>query len=355
MAEPDGRQNHRVRSAITRPRNPLSVALLLLFASAGPAAAHPLAPALLELREATGALVDVRFKTSLYPRSRASAELLVPSLPGSCERVGSSRLAVEGGGQVERFRMRCAEGVVGRRVGVAGLRENAIDALLRVELRDGRTFQHVLRAGHETVVVPARPDRVQVFTSYLGMGARHIASGLDHLLFVFGLVLLVAPGGGYVNRLLLTLSAFTAGHCVTLSGAAVGWLRLPGPPVEFLIALSVLALAVELARPHREGRSIRLPWLLAGGFGLLHGLGFAGALLEAGLPEGEIALALLSFNLGIEVGQVIFVGLVLVFLWTLRIARMPERLPEWSGQVPVYGMGSLAAMWCFERMAAMLR
>ena len=166
---------------------------------------------------------------------------------------------------------------------------------------------------------------------------------------------MVATGTGYASRLVLTLSAFTLGHCVTLSCAAVGWLYLPGPPVEFLIALSVLALAVELARPERDARSTRLPWLLAVGFGLLHGLGFASALVEAGLPEGEILLALLSFNLGIELGQVIFVLAVLALLWSLRAARMPERLPPWSGQVPVYAMGSLAAMWCIERIAALFR
>jgi hydrogenase/urease accessory protein HupE len=329
--------------------------LLLLGLFAGPVAAHPLAPALLELREGADAKVHVRFKTSLYPRSRAAAELLLPKLPPSCERVGPSRIAVEGGGRVERFQLRCAGGVVGQEVGVGGLRENAIDALLRVELRGGRTFQHVLRAGRETVAIPARPDRLEVFVSYLDMGTRHIFSGLDHLLFVFGLVLLVAGGAGYVSRLLLTLSAFTVGHCVTLGGAAVGWLRLPGPPVEFLIALSVLALAVELARPERDMRSTRLPWLLAGGFGLLHGLGFAAALLEAGLPEGEILLALLSFNLGIELGQVLFVLAVLILLGSFRAARIPQRVPTWSARVPVYAMGSLSAMWCIERMAAMFR
>ena len=329
--------------------------LLHLGLFAGPVVAHPLAPALLELREGADAIVHLRFKTSLYPRSRATAALLVPQLPASCERVGRSRIAVEGGGRVERFQLRCADGVVGREVGVGGLRENAIDALLRVELADGRTIQRVLRAGHASLTIPERPDRLQVFVSYLDMGARHIFSGLDHLLFIFGLVLLVATGTGYASRLVLTLSAFTLGHCVTLSCAAVGWLYLPGPPVEFLIALSVLALAVELARPERDVRSTRLPWLLAVGFGLLHGLGFASALVEAGLPEGEILLALLSFNLGIEVGQVIFVLGVLALLGSFRAARIPERLPAWSGQVPVYAMGSLAAMWCIERVAALFR
>jgi hydrogenase/urease accessory protein HupE len=326
---------------------------LLVGLSAGSVAAHPLAPALLELRETADSDVQVRFKTSLYPRSRAAAALLVPILPASCERVGAPRTTLEGGGQVERFRLRCTDGVVGQEVGVGGLRENAIDALLRVELKDGRTVQRVLRAGRPRLTIPARPERLEILVSYFDMGSRHIFSGPDHLLFVFGLVLLVSAGTGYLSRLLMTLSAFTLGHCVTLTCAALGWLYLPSAPVEFLIALSVLALAVELARSDRERASSRLPWLLAGSFGLLHGLGFAGALLEAGLPQGEIPLALFSFNLGIEAGQVLFVVAVLALLGCCRAARLPERLPGWALRVPLYAMGSLAAMWSIERMLAM--
>ena len=333
----------------------LAWGILLLALLAGSVAAHPLAPALLELREEPDASLSVRFKTSLYPPSRAASALLAPLLPASCQRLEPSRVTVEGGGRVERFRLRCDEGVVGQEFGVGGLRENAIDALLRVELRDGRSVQRVLRVDQASLRIPDRPQPLDVFLSYLDMGSRHIFSGLDHLLFVFGLVLLVVGGKGYFSRLLVTLSAFTLGHCVTLTCAALGWIYLPSAPVEFLIALSVLALAVELARPARDLRSNRLPWLLAGGFGLLHGLGFAGALLEVGLPEGEIPLALLSFNLGIEAGQVLFVVGALAFLRVLRIARLPERLPPWTAQVPVYVMGSFAAMWCIERMLALLR
>ena len=329
--------------------------VVLLSALASTSVAHPLAPALLELTEADPGRVEVRFKTSMYPPSRAAAERLVPILPDACSRAGPGRTAIEGGGRVQRFELACTEPLPGSEVGVAGLAENAIDALLRVELADGRSVQRVLRADRPTLVVPARPDAGQVFLSYLDMGVRHIFSGIDHLLFVFGLVLLVAAGDGYLRRLLITLSAFTVGHCVTLTGAVFGWIRLPSAPVEFLIALSVLALAVELARGEHTMRATRLPWMLAGGFGLLHGLGFAGALLEAGLPEGDILLALLSFNVGIEAGQVLFVGVVLVATWLVRVARLADRLPQWSRQIPVYAMGSLAAMWCYERLAVIFR
>jgi hypothetical protein len=323
------------------------------------ASGHPLAPALLELREQPGGVVEVRFKTTLYPRSRRTAELLVPILPDSCAAIGdartSVRTSVEGTGRVERWTLACSQGLVGQEVGVEGLAENAIDALLRVELADGRSVQRVLRAGRPSLEIPARAQPLQVFASYLDLGARHIFGGLDHLLFVFGLVLLVAAGEGYLGRLLITLSAFTLGHCVTLSLATLGWLRMPGPPIELAIALSVLLLAVELARGGLTEKSANpLPWVLAGGFGLLHGLGFAAALSEAGLPQGEIPLALLSFNLGIEVGQVAIVMIVLGLRWGLRAAGSDRWMPGWAGQVPVYAIGSLAAMWCIERSLALL-
>ena len=329
----------------------MGLALVLAGSTAG---AHPLAPALLELVERGGGSVDVRFKTTLFTRSRRVAEMLQPRLPQGCERRGESRFEVAGTGRIERFTLACAERLVGARVGVAGLAENGIDALLRVELADGRTMQRVVRPGDAAWTIPARPSRWEVFHSYGDMGVRHIFSGLDHLLFVFGLVLLVEPGRGYLRRLLITLSAFTVGHCVTLSLAALEQVRLPGPPVEFAIALSVLLLAVELARGADAARRARLPWALAGGFGLLHGLGFAGALLEAGLPEGEVLVALLAFNVGIELGQVAFVLIVLAGRAGLRLLTGARPLPGWTGQVPVYGMGTLAAMWCFERAVGLL-
>lgn len=334
----------------------LGLSLAALAGGGPPAArAHPLAPALLDLREQAGGRVAVRFKTTVYLRSRRAAERLAPILPDDCRATGEVRTELEGTGRVERWELSCAGSLVGRRVGVGGLADNAIDALLRVELADGRSMQHVLRAGEPTWVIPARPSRLEVGLSYGAMGFRHIFGGLDHLLFVLGLVLLVAGGPGYLRRLLVTLSAFTVGHCITLSLASLGWLHVPGPPVEFAIALSVLLLAVELARERgHPRRGSALPWLLAGSFGLLHGLGFAGALLEAGLPEGEIALALLSFNLGIEAGQIAFVGLVLAGRLALRVLHGDRWLPAWADWVPVYAMGSLAAMWCIQRAGALL-
>ncbi len=338
---------------------PRSLVFVWLVAAMGPlaaqtASAHPLAPALLELRERADGRVDVRFKTSLFPKSRRTAELLVPVLPERCASTNDRRISVQGSGKVERWTIACPAGLVGWEVGVQGLAENRIDAVLRVELADGRSVQRVLRAGRESLRIPERPQRLEVLVSYLEMGVRHILSGLDHLLFVLGLVLLVAAGPGYVPRLLVTLSAFTLGHCGTLSFAALGWIRLPAAPIELAIALSVLVLAVELSRSGDRSRSSALPWVLAGSFGLLHGLGFAAALVEAGLPDGEIPLALLSFNFGIEVGQVAFVAVVLALRAALTVLPGDVWLPDWAHRLPVYAMGSLAAMWCIERVAALL-
>jgi len=220
---------------------------------------------------------------------------------------------------------------------------------VRVTLADGRLVQGVASPGNLLIAVPPRPRALDVMRDYARLGVAHILTGPDHLLFVFGLVLLA----GTTRRLLATVSAFTLGHSITLTLAALGFVDVPSGPIEVAIAASVLALAVELARPPGPTLIRRRPWLMAGAFGLLHGLGFAAALREAGLPAGEIPLALLSFNVGIEVGQLLFVLAVLA-LWRAA-GRLPDRMPPWARRVPVYGMGSLAGYWWLERALALLR
>lgn len=297
------------------------------------AAAHPLAPGLLEVRERDDGRVTVAWKTPLaVPRD----VVLVPDVP--CPALDAPVTTLVGGARRETWTADCGGSLVGRRIGVGGL-VGPLTAVVRVVFADGRVVQQVIGAGDPTLVVPARPTRWDVVRSYGALGFVHVLSGADHLLFVLGLVLL----GGNV---LATVTAFTVGHSVTLSLAALGIVDVPVRPVEVAIAASVLWLAIELAQttPSPLGRR---PWLLAGTFGLLHGLGFAGALREAGLPAGEIPLALLSFNVGIEAGQV---GVVVVLLMLGVVARpLVARAPAWLTRVPVYVMGALAAFWCFER------
>jgi hydrogenase/urease accessory protein HupE len=250
-----------------------------------------------------------------------------------------------------RWVVRCdAQGLVGRTVGVEGLTTGQTDALVRVTLADGHVVQAVLRGSKPHLTVPGRPGRLDVLRSYSALGVEHILTGVDHLLFIGGLLLLV--GGG--RRLLQTITAFTAGHSVTLSLAALGIAAVPSRPAEVAIAGSVFILAVELARPTRSTPSLlrRIPWVMAGLFGLLHGLGFAGALAEVGLPTGEIPSALFAFNVGIEAGQLAFVGVLCAAGWV--IGRITARKPVWIELGPIYVMGSLSAFWCLERTAVLL-
>jgi len=321
--------------------------VLLLAAGLAPfaATAHRLAPSLLEARETAPGRVEVFWKTPLQRPAGTSVE---PELPAGCT-VEAAEPGVEGTAATLRFEAACKSSLVGERFAVRGLAESRTEALLRLTLFDGRSYQAVLRGGAEEFVVPQRQRASEVFAQYLGLGFRHILGGLDHLLFVLALVLLV-PG---TRMLIWTVTSFTVGHSVTLSLAALGFLGLPAAPVELAIAATILVLAVELAKGERAKPSLlrRAPWAVAAGFGLLHGLGFAGALAEIGLPQEEIPLALFAFNVGIELGQLLFVGLVLVARPAARAAA--RRGPSWLGRVPAYTIGSLAAYWCFERVATL--
>jgi hypothetical protein len=322
--------------------------LVLAAACAGAlplaASAHRLAPAYLELVERGEGRVDVTFK---LPVEQPPGSDLQPELPPQCAAESEPQVSQEDTGVVLRWTERCdAQGLVGSTMSLRGLAASGSNALLRIELADGRTLRAVLHAGAPGFVVPERESALAVARGYARLGVEHILTGFDHLLFVFGLVLLVHGG----RRLLWTVTAFTLGHSVTLSLAALGFVHFPSAWIEVLIAGTILWLAAELALPDDPRRlARRAPWLMAGGFGLLHGLGFAGALAEVGLPEGEIPLALASFNVGIEAGQLAFVAVV---LGAGRLLAAPlAHAPAWLARVPVTAMGALAAYWCFARAA----
>lgn len=323
----------------------IALGLALALLAAAPAAAHRLAPSLLELRETPAGALEVAWKQSLLQPSGAS---LRPELPAHCAAGEATQVAHDASSATLRFTADCGgRGLVGATVGVAGLRQSRTAALLRVELADGRRLRAVLHGDRASFVVPARERALDVAADYLRLGFGHILAGLDHLLFVLGLVLLVVGR----RTLLLAVTAFTLGHSVTLSLAVLGFVGIPPSFAELAIAASILVLAVELA-PGPDGRPSRLrsrPWEAAGLFGLVHGFGFAGALAELGLPQAEIPLALFSFNVGIELGQLVFVAGV----WLARIALVPlgHRTPVWLARAPAYAMGSIAALWCFERAA----
>jgi hydrogenase/urease accessory protein HupE len=332
------------RSRTPGSRVSLALAWLLLACFCALASnAHPLAPALLELREEPGGQVEVLWKRSSLsvPGSR-----IEPVVPPDCPALTEPRVEEEGVAVLLRWRIDCGEaGLIGRTVRVDGLGPAKIDTLVRIELADARVIQRVLRRGEPEMIIPAKAGPGTVFVDYLRIGFEHILSGADHLLFVFGLYLLCAG----VRPLVQTITAFTVGHSITLSLAALGYANIASGPIEVLIAASVLVLAVELAREKDQPTLMRrYPWPMAALFGLLHGMGFAGALREVGLPTGEIPIALFSFNVGIEIGQLAFV-LALALILAPLARRIPVALPE---RAAVYVMGSLAAFWMIQRVVA---
>jgi len=253
---------------------------------------------------------------------------------------------IEGTGLVSTWTVECRESLVGRKVAVLGIAGSGADVLLRVVMEEGPTINHVLKPGESEYLIPERKSAFSIMSDYVRLGVEHILSGWDHLLFVLGLVLLVGRG----RTLLWTITAFTVGHSITLGLAALGMVRFSPSGIEALIAFSIYLLAIELVRSQRGQWTLmqRMPWIVAGGFGLLHGLGFAGALMEVGLPEGEIPLALLSFNIGIELGQILFVAVVAAVWWAVGAASFSW--PNWMRYAPAYGIGTLAAYWFFERV-----
>jgi len=318
-----------------------AVAALGFVVGATAASAHSLSPSLLALRESVGGDVGVTWKTPLL---RLPGADLRPLLPADCPVSVPAVLTEESDSVTARWRVTCAPaGLVGRAIGVEGLGPAKTDALAHLELADGRVIDTVLRAREPTFEVPDREASTTVALRYVELGVEHIAAGYDHLLFVLGLLLLVRGG----RALLATITSFTAGHSVTLSLAALGLARVASAPVELLIALSIFVLAVELARSGAGSRFWQRPWLMAMLFGFLHGLGFAGALREAGLPQEAIPIALLCFNVGIELGQVAFVASVLLLYRAARALAVPT--PSWGRTLTVYTIGSLAAFWMIER------
>ena len=325
----------------------LAVTALCVALATG-ASAHPLAPSLLEVRELGAGRVRVRWKVPILgvPGAR-----VVPELPGDCRDLGPRKTASDASAVEIDWTAECGgEGLVGARIGVTGLAPSSPPAVVRVVLADGRVAQGLVTADAPTLVVPARSHPLDVAWGYARLGVEHILSGPDHLLFVFGLVLLTTT----TWQLLGTVTAFTLGHSVTLTAAVLGLVAVPVRPIEAAIAASVFLLAVEVARDPGSPSAIRRrPWVMAALFGLLHGFGFAAALTQAGLPQDEVPLALLAFNVGIEVGQAFFVVVVVA----LRALAGPivARAPRWVTRVPVYAMGSLAAFWWMERTAALFR
>jgi hydrogenase/urease accessory protein HupE len=314
----------------------------LLLASAG--LSHEVRPAYLELKEVAPGEFEVLFKTPMVGDLRLALSV---RFSGGVEAITPTVSRVTGNAMVQTWRVRAAGGLPGREVQVVGLETTISDALLRAEFQDGRSFVQRLTPASPRTTFPAAETSSGVAVTYLKLGIEHILLGFDHLLFVLGLILLSST----VRQLVTSVTSFTAAHSITLAAAALGVVHVPPAPVEAAIALSIAFVAAEILRA-RQGRASlasRAPWLVAFAFGLLHGFGFAGALSEIGMPMGHIPEALLFFNIGVEVGQLLFVAAVLALWKVVRLARAP--LPRWAALAPPYLIGSLAMFWMFQRVS----
>ncbi|WP_411288581.1 HupE/UreJ family protein [Phenylobacterium sp.] len=315
-----------------------------LLLCAGGATAHEIRPVFLDLRETLPGHYDVTWKRPVF-NSRPLA--IRPRFEPRCALAPAGASQVTGSFAIERTSLACPGGLAGTRVDFDGLPGAMVDGLVRVQFASGEVITGRVLPSRPAFDIPRQGSPAQVLATYVGLGLEHILLGYDHLLFVLALVLFV----GSWRRLLVTATAFTAAHSITLSLAALGVIHVPVPPVEALIALSILLLAVEVLRARDDpSRAAGLrPATLAFGFGLLHGLGFASALADIGLPQHEIPLALFAFNVGVELGQIAFIAALLGLGWLARgLGPTPRR---WAYTTASYAIGGLAAFWTLERVA----
>ena len=359
----------------------LILVLLLLACSAG---AHEVRPAFLEITQRDATTCDVLWKVPMAggmavagedlahaleaPASSESAPTLTmpcgcpvptpeqfsrgllaihPSMPMGSRMRGLPRIERVQGAEIRTYSIILGpQGLEGWVVAVHGLEATMIDALVRIQLADGRVVSRLLRPDAPSFVYSAGTAGPAA-SGYLILGIEHILLGIDHLLFVLALLLIVRR----IGLLVKTITAFTAAHSITLALSVLGIVRVPVLPVEVAIAISIVFVAAEILRLRRGENALtaRAPWVVAFVFGLLHGFGFAGALSEVGLPANDIPLALLYFNIGVEIGQLTFIGAALLLIALIRRIRLP--LPRWTGLIPPYAIGSLAMFWAIERFS----
>ena len=329
----------------------LILALLIFVGPFGFGAAsfgHALQPGYLELRLIDKDLYAVVWKT---PSSGGRPMAIAAQLPEHCEPRTPGQSIWDGAAYLARWSAKCPGGLEGGVIHIDGLDQTSTDVLVRFDFADGISDTRRLTAADPSFMVPTQPGRLEVVQTYFLYGVEHIMLGIDHLLFVLALLLLVKG----VRRIIATITAFTVAHSITLAGATLGFVHMPGPPIEATIALSIAFVAAEIihSRRGKPGLTERYPWVVAFTFGLLHGFGFASALAEVGLPQQSISIALLFFNVGVEIGQLLFIAAVFA---TIALARQITRRievprPAWVWAVPPYLIGSLAAFWVIQRTA----
>lgn len=327
----------------------LAALVLAWWLPAGAASAHEVRPALLQIVERAPGTYDVTWK---QPAVGDLVLRLNPRLSSGALAGPPTAESLSPGFRIRVWRVRGGAPLDGQTVEVEGLAQSLTDVIVRVTTADGRTLDAVIRPSRPSLRLELSGPAGAAVPTYLRLGVEHILGGVDHLLFVLGLLLLIGPGWPLVKA----ITAFTAAHSVTLALAALGYISFPAATIEALVALSILFLAVELARPPDAPPTLarRQPWLIAFAFGLLHGMAFAGALAHVGLPAQAAPQALFLFNAGVEIGQLGFIGAVLLAGLAVRPIRRRwrGRAPRWAGAAPVYGLGGLSAYWLIERALA---
>ena len=317
--------------------------LTLLATLASGLCAHEVRPAYLELHQTGPETYAALWKV---PGVGENLRLgLYVELPAGCTNITAPRATMVNNAYTERWTIKCAGGLDGSTIHIAGLSATTTDVLVRLERLDGGAQVTRLTPSAPSFLVETTPRALEIARTYSVLGVEHILTGIDHLLFV--LALLIITGGGW--RLVRTVTAFTVSHSLTLTAATLGWVHIPPPPVEAVIALSIVFVAAEIIRHRRGSQSFtaRAPWIVAFSFGLMHGLGFAGGLSAAGLPVGHIPTALLFFSAGVETGHFLFIGLVLSLMALVRRIRIP--FPRWAELVPPYAIGTIAMFWAIQR------
>lgn len=317
------------------------LAALALALAMSPARADEIRPFALDFTERAPGEWTLDWKQPFAGGGRVTP--VIPRVPANCRIVGEPRLREGAAALLGNADVTCRGEIAGGEIALPELAGNA-DALVRVAPLGRPVQSHRLTAGAPTATILAEPGRWQVLETYFIIGAEHILMGWDHLLFVIALVLLVVKGWAVVKA----ATAFTIAHSITLVATTLGYTGLAQRPVEALIALSIVFLAVELLRTDRETWTRRWPWIVAFGFGLVHGFGFAGALREIGLPEGEVPAALLAFNIGVEAGQLLVIAAVIAMRWA--VVRLAPKAEAPALRFTTYGIGITASYWLIDRL-----
>jgi hydrogenase/urease accessory protein HupE len=315
-----------------------------LMAMSQQALAHEIRPAYLEIREVNANRIEIFWK---QPVSGESGIYLTPVLSSGWLTDTASVNSATGTALVRQWKIRTTQSIAGQTITIDGLKNTITDVLVSISFADGTKITRIIRPSDPSFVINKSQQSALPVLDYLRLGIEHILFGIDHLLFVLALILIVKGK----RRLLKTITAFTIAHSLTLAAATLGWVHIPFAPVESVIALSIIFLAVELVH-YYQGKNVfssQYPWVVSFIFGLLHGFGFAGALANVGLPPHDIPLTLFLFNVGVETGQLIFIFAVMMVIWLLH--KILKNLPVWSRWIPPYAIGCMAAFWFFQRLA----